>query len=66
MEGCFVGFDGEEGDGLVDLVERGDIDGLVMDGVGRVNMGGVFLGFVVDNGVNGDLDGVLVGYEVNL
>ena len=61
-----AGTGGEEGDGLVDSAEGRDIDGLTTDGTGGTNSGRVFAGTAVDNGVNGNLDGVLVGHEVDL
>lgn len=61
-----AGTSGEESDGLVDSSERGDINGLSSDGTGGTNSGRVFAGTAVDNGVNSDLDGVLVGHEVDL
>lgn len=57
---------GEEGDGLVDAAEGRDIDGLATDGTGGTDTGGVFAGTAVDDGIDGDLDGVLVGHEVDL
>jgi hypothetical protein len=56
----------QEGDGLVDTAERGNIDGLSADGTGGTDTGGVFAGTAVDDGVNGNLDRVLVGHEVDL
>lgn len=64
-EAGFPGTDGQQGNGLVDSSERGDIDGLATDGTGGSDTGGVLTGSAVDNGVNGNLDGVLVGHEVN-
>lgn len=61
-----AGTDGEEGDGLVDAAERGHIDGLAADGTGGTDTGGVFTGTAVDDGVNSDLDGVLVRHNVDL
>jgi hypothetical protein len=55
----------QEGDGLVDTAERGNIDGLSADGTGGTDTGGVFAGTAVDDGVNGNLDRVLVGHEVD-
>jgi hypothetical protein len=57
---------GEESDGLVDTAEGRHIDGLATDGTGGTDTGGVFAGTAVDNGINGDLDGVLVGHDVDL
>jgi len=61
-----AGTDGEEGNGLVDATERRHIDGLATDGTGGTDTGGVFAGSAVDDGINGDLDGVLVGHDVDL
>lgn len=61
-----TGTSGEQGNGLVDTAERRDIDSLSADGTGGTDSGGVLTGTAVDNGVNGDLDGVLVGHQVDL
>jgi len=61
-----TGTDGEEGDTLVDAAEGRNIDGLATDGTGGSDTGGVFTGTAVDNGIDGDLDGVLVGHDVDL
>lgn len=58
--------DGQKSDGLVDTAERGDINGLATDGTGGTNTGAVFTGAAVDDGVNGDLNGVLVRHDVDL
>jgi hypothetical protein len=65
-ESGLTGTDGEEGDGLVDTAERRDIDGLATDGTGGTDTGGVFAGSAVDDGINDNLDGVLVGHDVDL
>lgn len=65
-ERSFARTDREKSDGLIDAAERGDIDGLPADSTGGTDTGGVFAGTAVDNGVNGDLDGILVGHNVNL
>src|SRR5438034_8421097 len=57
---------GQECDGLVNTAERRDIDSLATDGTGRANSSAVFPGTAVDDGVNGDLDRVLVGHYVDL
>jgi hypothetical protein len=62
----FAGTDGKESDGLVDAAERRHIDGLATDGTGGTDTGAVFAGAAVHDGVNGDLDGVLVGHDVDL
>jgi len=65
VESGFTGADGEEGDGLVDTSEWGDIDGLSSDGTLGSDSGGVFSWASVDNGVDEDLDWVLLGDEVD-
>jgi hypothetical protein len=65
-EGGLTGTDGEESNGLVDTAERGDIDGLTTDGTGGTDTGAVFAGTAVDDGIDGDLNGVLVGHDVDL
>lgn len=65
-ESGLTGTDGQEGNGLVDTAEGRDIDGLATDGTGGTNTGGVLTGTAVDDGVDSDLDGVLVGHDVNL
>lgn len=61
-----TGTDGQESDGLVDTAERGHINGLATDGTGGTNTGAVFAGTAVDDGINGDLEGVLVRHDVDL
>jgi hypothetical protein len=58
--------DGEKGNGLVDSSERGDIDGLSSDGTGASNSGAVFPRTTVDDGIDSDLNGVLISHNVNL
>ena len=65
-ESGLAGTDGKKGNGLVDTAERGDIDGLSSDGTGASNSGAVFARTAVDNGVDGDLDRVLVCHDVDL
>ena len=65
-ERSLAGTDGEERDGLVDAAERGHIDGLATDGTCGADTGGVFAGSAVDDGVNGNLDRVLVRHDVDL
>ena len=65
-ESGLTGTDGQESNGLVDTAEGRDIDSLATDGTGGTNTGGVLTGTAVDDGVDGDLDGVLVGHDVNL
>jgi len=61
-----AGTSGEERDSLVNSAEGRDIDGLSSDGTGGTNSGRVFAGTAVDDGVDSDLDGVLVGHKVDL
>jgi hypothetical protein len=65
-EGGLAGADGEERDGLVDAAQGRNVDGLTADGTGAADAGGVFAGAAVDDGVDGDLDRVLVGHDVDL
>jgi hypothetical protein len=65
-EGGLASTNGEEGNGLVDAAQRRHIDGLTTDGTCGTNTGGVFAGSAVDDGVDGDLDGVLVCHDVDL
>lgn len=62
----FTCTDGEEGNSLVDTTERRHIDSLSSDGTGAANSGAVFTRTAVDDGIDGDLDGVLVGHDVDL
>jgi len=61
-----AGTNGEESNSLVDAAQRRHIDGLATDGTGRTNTGAVFTGTAVDDGINSNLDGVLVGHDVDL
>jgi len=65
-EGGFAGADGEEGDGLVDAAQRGDIDGLTADGTCGTDAGRVLARAAVDDGVDGNLQRVCVGRDVDL
>lgn len=65
VESRLAGADGEEGDSLVDTAEGRDVDSLATDGTLRTDTGRVFPGAGVDDGVNKDLDGVLLGDEVD-
>ena len=65
-ESCLAGTDGKESDGLVDTAQRGDIDSLAANGTGGADTSGVFPWAAVDNGIDGDLDRVLVGHYVDL
>ena len=64
-EGGLSGSDGEERDGLVDSSEGRDIDGLSSDSSGGSDSGRVLSGSGVDDGINENLDGVLVGEKVD-
>jgi len=64
-EGAVSGTLGDQGDGLVDSSEWRDIDGLSSDDTSRTDSGGVFSGATVLNGINDDLDWVLVGQEMD-
>ena len=48
--------DGEEGDGLVDTSQRGNINGLTADSSLRANTGRVFTGTSVDNSIDENLN----------
>jgi hypothetical protein len=65
-EGSLTGTDGEQGNGLVDTAERRDIDGLSSDGTRASNSGTVLTRTAVDDSIDSDLDGVLVGHDVDL
>jgi hypothetical protein len=56
---------GQQRDGLVDTTERRNINGLTTDSTGRTNTGGVFTGTSVDDGINENLNGVLVSEKVD-
>jgi len=64
-EGGLTGTNCKKSDGLVDAAERGNINGLATDGTSGSDTGAVFARTAVDNGINGDLDRVLVGHDVN-
>jgi hypothetical protein len=64
-ESRLTGTDGQQGDSLVDTTEGGDIDGLTTDGTGGTDTGGIFTGAGVDDGINENLDGVLVREQVD-
>lgn len=65
-ESSLASTDGEESNGLVDTAEGRHIDGLATDGTGGTDTGAVFAGTAVDDGINGDLQRVLVGHDVDL
>lgn len=60
-----AGTGGDQGDGLVDTAEGRDIDGLTTDLTGGTDTSRVLTGTRVDDGVDDDLDGVLLGEEVD-
>jgi len=51
---------------LVDAAQGGDVDGLAADGAGGADARAVFSGAAVDDGVDGDLEGVGVRHDVDL
>lgn len=65
-EGSLASTDGQERDGLVDAAQRRHVDGLTSHGSGRTDSGRVFARTAVDNGVDGDLQRVLIGRDVDL
>jgi len=65
-ERALAGANGDQSNGGVDTAQRRNIDGLATDGTGGTNTGGVLTGTAVDDGINGDLDGVGVGGDVDL
>lgn len=65
-EGGLAGADGEQGNGLVDATQGADVDGLAADGAGAADPGRVLARAAVDDGVDGDLDRVLVRHDVDL
>lgn len=56
---------GHQVDGLVDATERGDIDGLSADDTSGTDASAVFARTTVDDGINDDLNGVLVSQDVD-
>jgi hypothetical protein len=65
-KGRFSCADREESDGLVDAAERGNVDGLTAHCSSATDTSAVFAGAAIDDGIDGDLDRVLVGHDVNL
>ena len=65
MESGFTGTGGEEGDGLVDSPQWGDIDSLSSNSSLGTDSGRVLTGSSVDDSVDEDLNGVLLGNEVD-
>ena len=51
---------------MVDAAEGGHVDGLAAHGAGGADARGVFARAAVDDGVDGDLNGVLVRHDVDL
>lgn len=64
-EGRLANTDGDESDSLVDTAERRDINSLASNGTLGANSGRIFAGTGVDNGVDENLDGVLVREQVD-
>lgn len=60
-----AGTNGDQSNGLVDTTQRRDIDGLAADGTAGTDTGGVFTGTTVDDGINNNLERVLVGEQVD-
>ena len=65
-ERCLARADRQEGNGLVHAPQGRHVDGLPAHGPGGTDTGAVLAGAAVDNGVDGDLDGILIGEDVNL
>ena len=65
-EGRLAGADGQQSDGLVDAAEWRYVYGLPPHGTGAADTSAVLAGTAVDDGVYGNLDGVLVGHDVDL
>ena len=69
----FISFDriknkytsGQESESEANTTERRDIDSLTTDNTGSTNTGGVFTRTRVGDSISKDLDGVLVGHEVD-
>ena len=56
---------GQESEGEADTAEGGNINSLTTDNTGSTNTGRVFTRTRVGNGISENLDGVLVGHEVD-
>lgn len=56
---------GHQVDSLVDTAERGNIDGLSSDNTSRADASAIFARTTVDDGIDNDLDGVLVSQDVD-
>jgi hypothetical protein len=55
----------DQGDSLVDSSKWGDINSLSSDNTTRSDTGGIFSSTTVLDGINKNLDGVLIGQKVN-
>lgn len=64
-ERSLAGTDGDQSNGLIDTTQRRDIDCLAADGTAGTDTGGVFTGTTVDDGINNNLERVLVGEQVD-
>lgn len=64
-EGAVAGTLGDERDGLVDSSQGRNVNGLSSDNTARTDSGGILSGTSVLDGVDEDLNRVLVGQEVN-
>lgn len=64
-EARLSGTNSEKGNRLIDSPQWGHINSLSPDGTSGTDTGGVFTGAAVDDGIDGDLDRVLVGHQVN-
>jgi len=64
-ESSLTSTDGEERDGLVHTTKRGHVDSLTTDSARRPDTCAVFARAAVHNGVDGNLDGILVRHNVD-
>lgn len=64
-EAGLAGTSGDQSNSLVDTTEGRDIDSLTTDLAGRTDTGRVLTGAGVDDGINNDLDRVLLSQEVD-
>ncbi len=62
-EGAVADTLSHEVEGLVDTTERGDIDGLTLDGASGADTSGILTRRSVDDSIDEDLDGVLASGE---
>jgi hypothetical protein len=65
-ERCLTGTNSEESDSLVYSAQRRDIDSLATNGTSRSDTCAILTRAAVHDGVDSDLNGVLVGHDVNL